>query len=94
MLKFNVRREGSLIAGELHGQFVSSRVVEFKNEFSVKDLSGLILPQDHLQWMSNDNKSHSAVILKVAPLFPEDMPMVGKGAKVTLDREIPDLARK
>ncbi|MFC1517256.1 hypothetical protein ACFL5G_01740 [Candidatus Margulisiibacteriota bacterium] len=94
MLKFNVRRAGSLIAGELHGIFISPSAIKFKNEISAKDLSGLILPHDHLQWVASDGKPYSAVILKVSPLFPEEMPMVGKGATVTLDQEISDQARK
>lgn len=94
MHKFNIRREGGLIAGELHGEFTGARTIEFRNPISVKDLSGLILPQDHIQWASSDGKKHSAVILKVVPLFPDNMPMVGKGAKITLDHEIPGPARR
>ena len=94
MLKFDIRRGDKLIAGELGGNFRDARVIEFTNEYTKKDLSGLILPQDNLHWSSSDGREHTAVVLKVVPLFPEEKPQVGKGALVTLDHEIPTEARE
>ncbi|MBU0579575.1 MAG: hypothetical protein KKA19_00205 [Candidatus Margulisbacteria bacterium] len=87
MLKFNIRRKCSLIAGDLHGEFTSNKTIEFKNELSLKDLSGLIRPQDDIEWLASAGSKYSAVIQKVTPLFQDNAPIVGKGVIVTIDRE-------